>query len=85
MTVGPETCYRVRGGVPLRGTVFVQGAKNAALKMIAASLLASEGRTFRSTVRPSDASSEAAIILSAAFLAPCTNTVPRSGTPPRTR
>ncbi len=45
MTVGPETCYRVRGGVPLRGTVFVQGAKNAALKMIAASLLASDGRT----------------------------------------
>jgi len=45
MTLGPETCYRVRGGAPLRGTVFVQGAKNAALKMIAASLLASEGRT----------------------------------------
>ncbi|HEV2372922.1 MAG TPA: UDP-N-acetylglucosamine 1-carboxyvinyltransferase [Streptosporangiaceae bacterium] len=45
MTVGPETCYRVRGGTPLHGTVFVQGAKNAALKMIAASLLASEGRT----------------------------------------
>src|SRR5580658_7554598 len=45
VTVGPETCYRVRGGIPLRGTVFVQGAKNAALKMIAASLLASEGRT----------------------------------------
>ena len=45
MTVGPETCYRVRGGVPLQGTVFVQGAKNAVLKMIAASLLAAEGRT----------------------------------------
>ena len=38
MTIGPETCYRVRGGTPLQGTVFVQGAKNAALKMIAASL-----------------------------------------------
>ena len=145
MTVGPETCYRVKGGEPLRGTVFVQGAKNAALKMIAASLLASEGRTvlrnvppiedvrraielaqavgavvkfheaertlvvdasslnsavlpaeiarrtssiggtFRSTVLPSDASSEAAIILSTAFLAPCTKTVPRSGSPPLTR
>ena len=45
MTVGPETCYRVQGGTPLQGTVFVQGAKNAALKMIAASLMASEGRT----------------------------------------
>jgi UDP-N-acetylglucosamine 1-carboxyvinyltransferase len=45
MTTGPETRYRVRGGHPLHGTVFVQGAKNAALKMIAASLLAEKGRT----------------------------------------
>src|SRR5215470_1291947 len=52
MTVGPETCYRVKGGEPLRGTVFVQGAKNAALKMIAASLLASEGRTVLRNVPP---------------------------------
>ncbi|HKD89889.1 MAG TPA: UDP-N-acetylglucosamine 1-carboxyvinyltransferase, partial [Streptosporangiaceae bacterium] len=40
-----ETRYIVRGGSPLQGTVFVQGAKNAALKMIAASLLAKKGRT----------------------------------------
>ncbi len=45
MTPGPETSYRVRGGAPLHGTVFVQGAKNAALKMIAASLLSGNGRT----------------------------------------
>jgi UDP-N-acetylglucosamine 1-carboxyvinyltransferase len=45
MTEGTETRYRVRGGGPLNGTVFIQGAKNAALKMIAASLLASKGRT----------------------------------------
>jgi UDP-N-acetylglucosamine 1-carboxyvinyltransferase len=45
MTTGPETSYRVRGGNALQGTVFVQGAKNAALKMIAASLLAAKGRT----------------------------------------
>jgi UDP-N-acetylglucosamine 1-carboxyvinyltransferase len=45
MTTGPQTSYRVRGGYPLQGTVFVQGAKNAALKMIAASLLADKGRT----------------------------------------
>ena len=45
MSSGPETRYRVRGGNPLQGTVFVQGAKNAALKMIAASLLAEKGRT----------------------------------------
>jgi UDP-N-acetylglucosamine 1-carboxyvinyltransferase len=45
MTSGPETRYIVRGGNSLQGTVFVQGAKNAALKMIAASLLAEKGRT----------------------------------------
>jgi UDP-N-acetylglucosamine 1-carboxyvinyltransferase len=45
MTTRPDTRYRVRGGHPLQGTVFVQGAKNAALKMIAASLLADKGRT----------------------------------------
>ncbi len=45
MTTRPETRYRVCGGRPLQGTVFVQGAKNAALKMIAASLLAEKGRT----------------------------------------
>jgi UDP-N-acetylglucosamine 1-carboxyvinyltransferase len=45
MTTGPQTSYHVRGGQPLQGTVFVQGAKNAALKMIAASLLAEKGRT----------------------------------------
>jgi UDP-N-acetylglucosamine 1-carboxyvinyltransferase len=45
MSTRPSTRYRVRGGQPLQGTVFVQGAKNAALKMIAASLLADRGRT----------------------------------------
>jgi UDP-N-acetylglucosamine 1-carboxyvinyltransferase len=45
MTIGQQTRYRVVGGNPLQGTVFVQGAKNAALKMIAASLLAEKGRT----------------------------------------
>jgi UDP-N-acetylglucosamine 1-carboxyvinyltransferase len=45
MTSGQQTRYRVAGGNPLQGTVFVQGAKNAALKMIAASLLAEKGRT----------------------------------------
>ena len=45
MTSGPDTRYIVRGGNPLQGTVFVQGAKNAALKMIAASLMAEKGRT----------------------------------------
>src|ERR1700752_4052958 len=52
MTIGPEIRYRVRGGAPLRGTVFVQGAKNAALKMIAASLLTPRGRTVLRNVPP---------------------------------
>ncbi|HEX3964721.1 MAG TPA: UDP-N-acetylglucosamine 1-carboxyvinyltransferase [Trebonia sp.] len=45
MTKGTEVRYHVRGGTPLTGTVFIQGAKNAALKMIAASLMAAKGRT----------------------------------------
>ncbi|MGD0559128.1 MAG: UDP-N-acetylglucosamine 1-carboxyvinyltransferase [Streptosporangiaceae bacterium] len=52
MTKGTETQYRVRGGTPLYGTVFVQGAKNAALKMIAASLLTGKGHTVLRNVPP---------------------------------
>lgn len=43
--MGQEVRYRVRGGRPLNGTAFVQGAKNAVLPMIGAALLASKGRT----------------------------------------
>src|SRR5579863_5979187 len=52
MTKGTETRYRIRGGTPLHGTVFIQGAKNAALKMIAASLLTPRGRTVLRNVPP---------------------------------
>ncbi|HWF80667.1 MAG TPA: UDP-N-acetylglucosamine 1-carboxyvinyltransferase [Streptosporangiaceae bacterium] len=45
MSSAHQTRYRVKGGNSLQGTVFVQGAKNSALKMIAASLLAEKGRT----------------------------------------
>ncbi len=45
MSLGREVRYRVRGGRRLSGTVFVQGAKNAVLPMIGASLLAAKGRT----------------------------------------
>jgi UDP-N-acetylglucosamine 1-carboxyvinyltransferase len=45
MSMGHEVRYRVRGGHRLRGTVFVQGAKNAVLPMIGVSLLAAKGRT----------------------------------------
>jgi UDP-N-acetylglucosamine 1-carboxyvinyltransferase len=37
--------YHVRGGQRLEGSVVIQGAKNAALPLIAASLLASKGQT----------------------------------------
>lgn len=37
--------YRVRGGNALRGTAFIQGAKNAVLPMIGAALLVPKGRT----------------------------------------
>src|ERR1700757_3932784 len=52
MTKGTEIRYRVRGGTPRQGTVFIQGAKNAALKMIAASLLTDKGRTVLRNVPP---------------------------------
>jgi UDP-N-acetylglucosamine 1-carboxyvinyltransferase len=45
MSMGHEVRYHVRGGHRLRGTVFVQGAKNAVLPMIGASLMAAKGRT----------------------------------------
>lgn len=45
MSVGHDVRYRVRGGHPLSGTAFVQGAKNATLPMIGAALLAAKGRT----------------------------------------
>lgn len=38
--------YLIRGGNPLKGTVSVNGAKNAALKMIAASILTEETCVF---------------------------------------
>ena len=42
----------VRGGRPLQGEVVVQGSKNAALPMLAASLLATEGQTVLHRVPP---------------------------------
>ncbi|WP_460855546.1 UDP-N-acetylglucosamine 1-carboxyvinyltransferase [Nocardiopsis coralliicola] len=45
MSMGQEVRYRVRGGRPLNGTAFIQGAKNAVLPMIGAALLAAKGRT----------------------------------------
>lgn len=40
-----EITYRIRGGIPLVGDVMIGGSKNAALPLIAASILATEGET----------------------------------------
>jgi UDP-N-acetylglucosamine 1-carboxyvinyltransferase len=41
-TPRPTEVFRVRGGTPLRGTVTLAGAKNSALKLMAACLLSDE-------------------------------------------
>jgi UDP-N-acetylglucosamine 1-carboxyvinyltransferase len=45
MSIRQPVRYHVRGGQRLEGTVIIQGAKNAALPIIAASLLAKRGQT----------------------------------------
>jgi UDP-N-acetylglucosamine 1-carboxyvinyltransferase len=40
--VPPPEAFRIEGGRPLRGTVHVSGAKNAALKLLAAAVLTGE-------------------------------------------
>ena len=69
MTKGTEIRYHVRGGTPLSGTVFIQGAKNAALKMIAASLMAAKGRTVLRNVPPIEDVRRALVLF--AFLVSC--------------
>jgi len=44
--------YVITGGKPLKGTLFVQGAKNAVLPMIAAALLVKKGQTVLRNVPP---------------------------------
>lgn len=44
--------YAISGGKPLKGTLFVQGAKNAVLPMIAAALLVKKGQTVLRNVPP---------------------------------
>ena len=43
--IGSDVNYVIEGGHRLEGTVFIQGAKNAALPMIAAALMAETGQT----------------------------------------
>ena len=54
VTADCVACYVVEGGTPLRGTVSVSGAKNAATKMLVASLLTEETCTLHNTPRIGD-------------------------------
>lgn len=44
--------YKITGGNPLKGTLFVEGSKNAALPIIAAALLPKKGQTVLKNVPP---------------------------------
>ena len=47
-----EEALYIEGGKPLSGETEIQGSKNAALPMIAASLLAEEGQTVLHRIPP---------------------------------
>jgi UDP-N-acetylglucosamine 1-carboxyvinyltransferase len=49
-----STAYVIEGGVPLRGTVTVSGAKNAVLKLMAAAVLCDEPCTIANAPRIAD-------------------------------
>src|SRR5579875_2415933 len=51
-----ETTLRIRGGFPLEGSVETQGAKNAALPIMAAALLATGKVTLHRVPRITDVS-----------------------------
>jgi UDP-N-acetylglucosamine enolpyruvyl transferase len=54
-TNGPQsTAYVIEGGVPLRGTVPISGAKNAVLKLMAAAVLCDEPCTISNAPRIAD-------------------------------
>jgi UDP-N-acetylglucosamine 1-carboxyvinyltransferase len=52
--VSASTAYVIEGGVPLRGTVPVSGAKNAVLKLMAAAVLCGEPCTIGNAPRIAD-------------------------------
>ena len=54
ITADRVACYVVEGGTPLRGSVSVSGAKNAATKMLVASLLTEDTCTLHNTPRIGD-------------------------------
>src|ERR1700736_69925 len=52
--LGPSPSYVVEGGIPLRGTVSISGAKNAVLKLMAAAVLCDEPCTITNAPRIAD-------------------------------
>src|SRR5439155_18659804 len=52
--IGPRGCLHVHGGTPLRGSVRVGGAKNAALPIMAAALLTEDTCVIRNVPRIED-------------------------------
>jgi UDP-N-acetylglucosamine 1-carboxyvinyltransferase len=50
----PSTVYVIEGGVPLRGTLPISGAKNAVLKLMAAAVLCDEPCTIANAPRIAD-------------------------------
>ncbi len=50
----PESAFIVEGGVPLRGTVPISGAKNAVLKLMAAAVLCDQPCTITNAPRIAD-------------------------------
>ena len=55
-------CFRIEGGTPLHGEVTLSGAKNAALPMMAASLLARGTLTLRNVPRLRDINTMAQVL-----------------------
>ena len=53
-TRAPSAAYVIEGGVPLRGTVPISGAKNAVLKLMAAAVLSDEPCTIGNAPRIAD-------------------------------
>src|SRR6476620_2219570 len=54
--ISPSTAYVIEGGVPLRGTLPISGAKNAVLKLMAAAVLCDEPCTITNAPRIADVS-----------------------------
>src|SRR5262249_44668288 len=62
-TSSPMDRIRIRGGKPLKGEIPISGAKNAALKLMAASLLTAEPLTLANVPRLADVRAMAELLM----------------------